>query len=457
MSGRGRAGGWGRCGSGSGASRSGWCARRGFRAGRGRARRSHRRSGAGGVRCWLVLRACLVGIAFLPPRRRGFATGCLESFTFKAARPGRMGGGGVLIQRVLMPVSGRESWTLLGDDGGVVEPAERYLACLAAIERSPNTVRAYAVSLKLWFEFLQHASVSWDEAGVEDVARFVAWLRAPAGNVVVLAGGSGAREPATVNRYLAGVFGFYDHHARTGLGVAAELVSWRRISRGSYKPFLHHVTKGRPIPVRPVKLHVPQRAPRILEPGQIVAILAACEHLRDRFLLSLLAETGMRVGQALGLRHADFVSRKREAHIVPRAGNANGARAKLRSAAVVPVSAPLVRLYSEYMHVEYGGIDSDYVFVNLFGGRVGAAMTYPAVHQLIGRIAARTGIGFTARVLRHSHATDMVRRGVPIEVVARLLTHRSSTTTSQVYVHLGAADIREALTRAGVWHEEEAR
>ena len=184
-----------------------------------------------------------------------------------------------------------------------------------------------------------------------------------------------------MNRYLAGVFGFYDHHARTGLQVAAELVSWRRISRGSYKPFLHHVTKGPPIPVRPVKLHVPARAPRTLEAEQIVAILAACEHLRDRFLLSLLAETGMRVGQALGLRHADFVSRKREVRIVPPGRQRERARAKLRSPAVVPVSAPLVRLYSEYMHVEYGGIDSDYVFVNLFGGRVGAAMTYPAVHQ----------------------------------------------------------------------------
>ena len=222
----------------------------------------------------------------------------------------------MLVQRVLMPGSGRESWTLLGDDGEVVEPAERYLAYLAAIERSPNTVRAYAVSLKLWFEFLQHAATRWDEAGVEDVARFVAWLRAPAGNVIVLADGNGVRGPATVNRYLAGVFGFYDHHARTGLGVAAELVSWRRISRGSYKPFLRDVT-GRPIPVRPVKLRVPQRAPRILEPEQIVAILAACDHLRDRFLLSLLAETGMRAGQALGLRHANFVSRRREVHIVP--------------------------------------------------------------------------------------------------------------------------------------------
>ena len=65
----------------------------------------------------------------------------------------------------------------------------------------------------------------------------------------------------------------------------------------------------------------------------------------------------MRIGQALGLRHADFVSRDREVCIVPRAGNANGARAKLREPAVIPVSTPLVRLYSEYMHAEYGDID----------------------------------------------------------------------------------------------------
>jgi integrase/recombinase XerD len=162
----------------------------------------------------------------------------------------------------------------------------------------------------------------------------------------------------------------------------------------------------------------------------------------------------MRAGQALGLRHCDFVSRKREVHIVPRADNADGARAKVRPAAVLRVSAPLVRLYSEYMHTEYGDIDSDDVFVNLFGGRAGAAMTYTTVHQLIGRIAARTGVGFTAHTLRHSHATDMIRQGVPIEVVARLLTHRSSTTTSQTYVHLDAADIRQALRRAGVWQED---
>jgi integrase len=196
---------------------------------------------------------------------------------------------------------------------------------------------------------------------------------------------------------------------------------------------------------------VTRRAPRTLDAGQVAAILAACEHLRDRFLLAVLAETGMRAGQALGLRHADFVSRDREVRIVPRPGNANGARAKLREAAVIPVSAPLVRLYSEYMHAEYGDIDSDYVFVNPFAGPIGQPLCYRTVHQLIGRIAARTGITFTAHMLRHTHATELIRNGVPVEVVARLLTHRSSTTTSQTYIHLDAADVREALTRAGVW------
>lgn len=57
----------------------------------------------------------------------------------------------------------------------------------------------------------------------------------------------------------------------------------------------------------------------------MLALVEACEHLRDRFLLVLLAETGMRIGQALGLRHADFVSHRKEVRIVPRRDNANGA------------------------------------------------------------------------------------------------------------------------------------
>ncbi len=251
------------------------------------------------------------------------------------------------VHAVVVPGNEEKSWTVVDDELCAVEPAERYLAHLAAIERSPNTVRAYAHGLRLWWEFLATRDVAWDGAGPEDVSRFVAWLRAPAANVVVLDDTVATRSAATVNRHLAAVFGLYDFHARAGVPLAAGLVALRRLPRGSYKPFLHHVTKGRPVVVRPIKLKVPRRIPSTLAPEEVCAVLAACGHLRDRFLVALLAETGMRVGQALGLRHADFVSRRRECRIIPRPDNANGARAKSTIVTAVPVSVPLVRLYSD--------------------------------------------------------------------------------------------------------------
>lgn len=45
------------------------------------------------------------------------------------------------VQRVALPGSRVESWTVLEDDTPV-GPVERYLEFLTAIERSPNTVKA---------------------------------------------------------------------------------------------------------------------------------------------------------------------------------------------------------------------------------------------------------------------------------------------------------------------------
>ena len=107
---------------------------------------------------------------------------------------------------------------------------------------------------------------------MEDVSRFVAWLRSPADNVILLDGATAIRSEATVNRHLAAVFGLYEHHARSGVAVAAELTAWRRVSRGSYKPFLHHVTAGHRVSTRPVKLLVPRQAPRTLTAEQLVRV-----------------------------------------------------------------------------------------------------------------------------------------------------------------------------------------
>ena len=59
----------------------------------------------------------------------------------------------MIVHPVVMPGRSMLSWTVLGDVGAVVDPVDVYLGYLAALGRSPNTQRAYATSLKLWFEF----------------------------------------------------------------------------------------------------------------------------------------------------------------------------------------------------------------------------------------------------------------------------------------------------------------
>jgi hypothetical protein len=121
----------------------------------------------------------------------------------------------------------------------------------------------------------------------------------------------------------------------------------------------------------------------------------------------------------------------------------------------VPVSAPLVRLYLDYMHTEYGELDCDYVFVNLWADPVGRPLRYQAVAKLVERLRTATGVWFTPHMLRHSRATELIRGGVPIKVVATLLTPRSVATTSDASVHLTAEDVRAELVRRGIWDADE--
>jgi integrase len=357
----------------------------------------------------------------------------------------------MLVHPVVVPGSGTRSWTVLGDDDVPVVPVDRFLAYLTDVGRSPNTVKAYAHDLKDYWGFLGFRGLDWREARLEDVGEFVAWLRLPApgrfGEVAVLPSAAAQVTEATVNRKLAAVSAFYAHQARNGAGVGDLLAAWKTGGRGGWKPFLHHVSKGKPHRGRAISLKVPKKLPRVLTITETQAILDACTRLRDRFFFALLHETGCRAGEALGLRHEDIAAAECEVGIVAR-DNANGARAK-SGGRTVPVGPELIRLYADYLHGEYGGIDSDYVFINIWARPRGQAWSYQAAYDLVTRLRARTGIDFDPHWLRHGAATRWLRDGVPIEVVSELLGHSSTTVTSAVYGHLTAQDARAALEKAG--------
>jgi integrase/recombinase XerD len=207
------------------------------------------------------------------------------------------------VQRVLMPGSEAESWTLLGDDQVPFEPVERFLGYLTSIEKSPNTVKAYAHDLKDWFIYLTGHELDWRVVTVEDVAGFVAWLRLPPegrdGKVAVLPTVERHCSAASVNRKLAGLTSFCEFHARHGVNLGGLLVTMQPAGRRgagsatSYKPFPHHVTKSGPQRRRTIKLKASRPRPKVLTAVEVQTILDACDHLRDRLLFALLLDCGV--------------------------------------------------------------------------------------------------------------------------------------------------------------------
>lgn len=144
---------------------------------------------------------------------------------------------GLRVQPVVMRFGDLESWTLVDRDAAVVEPVEAFLSHLHAVERSPNTVKAYAHDLRDWFEFVDERGLEWTRVRLEDVGRFVAWLRLPgtarAGNVAALPALESVCTEATVNRKLSAISAFYEFHQRHGVDLGVLLTTWQpRGTRG---------------------------------------------------------------------------------------------------------------------------------------------------------------------------------------------------------------------------------
>jgi integrase len=184
---------------------------------------------------------------------------------------------------------------------------------------------------------------------------------------------------------------------------------------------------------------------------------------RDRLIVLLLARAGLRRGELCGLRRSDVhllvdsrmlgcgVARA-HLHVVRREDNPNGAWAKSRRRRVVPLDFLVVQAFDTY-ELERArvprAVGSDFVFVNLFRGSVGAPMRPDAIGELLAATSRRAGLGTPVRAhqLRHACGSNLADAGTGIDVVADLLGH-ASVSSSQVYVHQRLGNcIRRARNR----------
>jgi len=342
---------------------------------------------------------------------------------------------------------------------------------------SPNTVRGYATALAQWWTFLEQRGEAdrWHEVGVPAVSGFLSWLRNGRTVEHAIAAVEQAPSAQTLEARLAALISFYRwQEAVFDVPVARRLlrgVARRRPARGLLSHLDARSSPGPSSLVRVRRQRGDQRSP-VLLPQQIQAILDGCAvydsaagrwvgNLRDRLLFATLAESGMRLGELLGMRINDFVMGRGGTpfvEIVPREDNPNGARVKMMRPRRVYVGADLERLFADYLtHLacraaEVGvavNVDCP-LWVNLDRPPLLAPLREATVRDKVGALKRR-GIGppgWTPHWFRHSHATALLLGGTPDWVVSRRLGHAHVQTTLDLY---GWVSEDEALRAAANW------
>lgn len=348
------------------------------------------------------------------------------------------------VQRAIIPNTNINIWIVLDGNYLPVQPIQSFLRYLTNIERSPNTIRTYAYHLKLFWEFVVSRQLQWESMGVIEMADFINWLRDPQpARTIRIYQQTAKRTESSVNAILSSVAMLYDYHSRFGTIQNNPLYKTPSPLYGRYKNFLHGIGKAKPSMVNFLKLKTPKFVPKVITLDQVKQLIDACDHIRDKFLVSLLYETGMRIGQVLGLRHEDIHSIESVIYVVPR-NNASGVRAKTRNNYPIDVPKSLMRLYADYLVDEVQDNISDYVFINLWRDPIGKPMTIGGVEDLFRRLSKRTGIQIHPHILRHTHATELIRSGWDSSYVQKRLGHSSIQTTINTYVHLSKDDLKKA-------------
>jgi site-specific recombinase XerD len=374
------------------------------------------------------------------------------------------------VQRIAPPGS-TVTWTVLDDGHRVVGPAEEFLEFLRVQGTSPNTVKSYARALALWWTYLRVFGLAWDELSIADVGGFLAWLRTGDGPQVPSIEPRESRfAESTISTRLRAVTSCYRFHEMNGVSLGGDLVRVVHGGRVAYKPMLEHVArkKGRQRAV--IRVRTAKGAPPVLTPGQVDAICDACASMdpacgqwsgrvRDRLLWSLLAESGLRLGEALGLQHRDWHTGRGDTpfvEVVPR-DHPHGVRVKGSRYRRVFISDELDRLYGEYLwqlcdagaDLAVADLDAAHVFVNLAGGTRFAPWRPESVYDLVKRLrcdlSGQVPQAWSPHWMRHTHATALLLAGVPVHVVSRRLGHADVQTTLQLYGHVTEdAELRAA-------------
>ena len=162
-------------------------------------------------------------------------------------------------------------------------------------------------------------------------------------------------------------------------------------------------------------------------------------------LLLLLAETGFRIGELLGVKlSSDIDIGRRQIKVTFREDNENRARAKNARQRRALISNETCRVLLCYLS-EYRGVlgKSGYLFASLSGKNTGRPLKVDAVYAMLKRLEKETGIEATPHMLRHYFANERRKSGWDILLISNALGHKHIETT-QRYLNIAGEELDKA-------------
>jgi len=256
---------------------------------------------------------------------------------------------------------------------------------------------------------------------------------------------SGASEK-TVKAYRAGISDFIKFCGRNYVKEVTvnDVIRWRlsRLREGFDKSVKDDV-KARQLTLHYYSLYVRSflkwlgfkdevsivRAPRrrsitTLSDNEVIKLLNASRDILDLLIICLLIETGLRAQELLSLTIDDINLENKEIYV--RSGKYGEER-------VVFIGPLTEKVLSKYLE-SFNSSDSRLI-----------PLTYSGLYKRLKTLARRAGLDpkkVRPHILRHTFATEALKRGLALPALQVILGHKDIKTT-QVYLHLLKEDVKK--------------
>lgn len=282
--------------------------------------------------------------------------------------------------------------------------------------RAERTINAYESDLRqfaVWFEQFNKRPLTLKELTATDVREYrTALLRRKCA-------------PATINRVLAALRTLGSWAVDTGAlsinpvgnirGVETPVLAPKWLDRRAQTALLRELER---------------------EVNAVRTDVARWQALRDKALVVLLLQAGLRVSEACSLALCDVALSERKGRLVVREGKGLKQR-------TIPLNGEARRALSEWLAAR-----PNWSHQSLFGSQRGEALQPRAVQRMLADYGRRAGVEVTPHALRHSFAKNLIDAGVSMEKVAALLGHANLNTT-RIYTTPGVTDLEAAVENVG--------